>query len=162
MGGSSLLEKQDYIHLLESQVKIMLNKHLLCKNMHLTSQQELRPLQKCSAKQFFHFAFCKISPRHTWNIYRNSFYSCIKAHTPPQRTAWDTGNKHRQEGKQSASVTETFGTRGLLLVTTSFLSCSVEFYRYFLHRNQTDQHIPTSHHSSLCVHDIDKNKPDYL
>lgn len=111
------------------------------------------PLQKCSAKQLLHLAFYKIPPRHTWNIYRNPFYSCVKAHTPLQKTAWDTGNTHGQEGKGSASVTETCGTRGLLLVTISFLSCAPEFCGYFsyLTRNQTDLHIPTSVTTVHCV-----------
>lgn len=154
MVGNSLLGKQDYIHLLEPYVKMMLKKkHLLCKNMYLTPQQELSPLQKCSAKQFFHFTFCKIPPRHTWNVYRNPLYLCVKAHTPLQKTAWGTGNKYGQEGKESASVTEKFGTRGLLLVTTSFLSSSPEFCGYFsyLHRNQTDLHVPTSVTTVPCV-----------
>lgn len=156
MVGNSLLGKQDYIPLLESYVKMMLKKkHLLCKSTYLTPQQELSLLQKCSAtfKQFFHFTFCKIPSRHTWNIYRNPLYLCVKAHTPLQKTARDIGNKYGQEGKESASVTGKFGTRGLLLVTTSFLSCSLEFCRYFsyLHRNQTDLHVPTSVTTAPCV-----------
>lgn len=149
MVGSNLLGKQDYINLLGSYVKITLKKHLLCKNIHLTSQQELSPLQKYSAKQCFHFAFFKIPPRHSWNIYRTTLYLCVKAHTMLQFGVQGIST----DRKGSASVTETFGTRGLLLVTASFLSCSLECCRYFshLHSYQTDLHIPTSITTVPCV-----------
>lgn len=45
---------------------------------------------------------------------------CVKAYTSLQKTAWDTGNKRGQKGKESASVTEKFGIRGLILLVTSF------------------------------------------